>query len=104
MLSASLNKTFLLKTSVSLDCDSATVVDKLRPAFAREFLNGLQPFVGVLIFLASVARLRSRVAGILNMLKHKSRAKFYLKIVTESSLVSRTRLNFVSVNQKVREM
>ena len=82
---------------------AATAGDKLRTAFTREFLKGLQTFVGVLNFLARVAGLRSRVAEILNRLIN-SRDTVSLKIVTELSRVSRTSLSLVSVNQKVREM
>ena len=55
---------------------AATVGDKLRTAFAREFPKCLETFAGVLNFLAWVAGYRSRVAGILNMFKKFARQIF----------------------------
>ena len=86
---------------------AATVGDKLRMAFAREFPKCLETFAGVLNFLAWVAGSRSRVVGFLNMFTKFARQIFSQnshRVVAGVSNPSRTLLNLVSVSQKVREM
>ena len=86
---------------------AATVRDKLRTTFAREFPKCLEMFAEILYFLALVAGPRFCVAGILNMFKKFARQFFSQhshRVVADVSNPSRTLLNLVSVSQKVREM
>ena len=89
---------------------AATVDDKLRTAFAREFPKCLGTFAGVLNFLAWVAVIRSHVTGICDcfeMFKKFVKQIFSQNshgVVAGASNPSRIHLNLVSVSQKVREI
>ena len=82
---------------------AATVLDKLRTAFAREFPKCFEMFAEILYFLALVAGPRFRVAGILNMFKKFARQIFSQhshRVVAGVSNPSRTLLNLVSSVRK----